>query len=130
MNYRTGKTEELEMISGFNSDDWCHDDAELPDDNSVWGWVKKEGGPCGHAGLITTKWENPHPNDWIETIDIVSLELGSVPIIPAITLGEATLAVDSCSEIGSHLGQFEGTAWICSSIRDAQLGLNDCWRGF
>ena len=43
MHYRDGKEEELEMISGFNSDDWCHDDAALQDDNSVWGWVKKEG---------------------------------------------------------------------------------------
>ena len=56
------------------------------------------------AGLITTKWENPRPDDWIETIDIVSLELASVPIIPAITLGEATLAVEPCTEIGGYVG--------------------------
>ena len=93
MNYRDGKKEELEMISGFNSDDLCHDDAPLQDDNSVWGWVKKEGPPCGHAGLVTTKWENPHPDIWIDTIDIVSLGLGSVPVIPAVTLGEATLGL-------------------------------------
>ena len=107
MHYRTGKKEELEMISGFNSDDWCHDDSALEDDNSVWGWVLKEGGPCGHAGLITTKWENPHPDDWIETIDIVSLELGSVPIIPAITLGEATLAVDPAQKLAITWGSLK-----------------------
>jgi len=104
MHYRTGKKEELELTSGFNSDDWCHDGADLGDDNSVWGWILKEGGPCGHAGLITTKWENPRPDDWIETIDIVSLELGSVPIIPAITLGEATLAVDPAQKLAVTWG--------------------------
>ena len=93
MNYRDGKKEELEMISGFNSDDWCHDGAPLQDHNSVWGWVKKEGRHCGHAGLITTKWKNPHPDIWIDTIDIVSRGLSSVPVIPAITLGEATLGL-------------------------------------
>ena len=93
MNYRDGRKEKLELISGFNSDDWCHDDARLQDENSVWGWVKKEGHPCGHAGLITTKWENPRPDIWIDTIDIVSLGLGSVPVIAAITLGEATLGL-------------------------------------
>ena len=50
MHYRDGKEEELEMISGFNSDDWCHDDAGLQDDNSVWGWVKKEGVPVDTLG--------------------------------------------------------------------------------
>ena len=109
MHYRTGKKEELEMISGFNSDDWCHDGADLGDDNSVWGWILKEGGPCGHAGLITTKWENPRPDDWIETIDIVSLELGSVPIIPAITLGEATLAVDPAQKLTVTWGSLKNT---------------------
>ena len=93
MNYRDGKEETLEMISGFNSDDMCHDGARLKDKNSVWGWVKKEGPDCGHAGLVTTKWENPRPNVWIDTIDIVSLGLRSVPVIPAITLGEATLGL-------------------------------------
>ena len=93
MNYRDGKKEELEMISGFNSDDWCHDGARLQDHNSVWGWVKKGGRHCGHAGLITTKWKNPHPDIWIDTIDIVSRGLRSVPVIPAITLGEATLGL-------------------------------------
>ena len=104
MHYRSGKKEELELTSGFNSDDWCHDGADLGDDNSVWGWILKEGGPCGHAGLITTKWENPRPDDWIETIDIVSLELGSVPIIPAITLGEATLAVEPAQKLAVTWG--------------------------
>ena len=107
MHYRSGKKEELEMISGFNSDDWCHDGTDLEDDNSVWGWIKKEGGPCGHAGLITTKWENPRSDDWIETIDILSLELGAVPIIPAITLGEATLAVDPAQKLAVTWGSLK-----------------------
>lgn len=107
MNYQDGKKEELEMISGFNSDDWCHDDTELQDDNSVWGWVKKEGPPCGHAGLITTKWENPRPDIKIATIDAVSLELGSVPVIPAITLGEATLAIEPAAKLAVTWGSLK-----------------------
>ncbi|MDE0017024.1 MAG: hypothetical protein OXU51_12600 [Candidatus Poribacteria bacterium] len=109
MHYRSGKKEELELTSGFNSDDWCHDGNALEDDNSVWGWILKEGGPCGHAGLITTKWENPRPDDWIETIDIVSLELGSVPIIPAITLGEATLAVEPAQKLAVTWGSLKNS---------------------
>ena len=93
MNYRGGKTEELEMISGFNSDDWCHEEAELPDKNSVWGWKAKEKPACNHAGLITTKWPNPHPTTEIVSIDALSLETGAVPIITAISLGDASLDV-------------------------------------
>ncbi len=107
MNYRDGKKEELEMISGFNSDDWCHEEAPLEDKNSVWGWVKKAGGPCGHAGLVTTKWENPRPDIWIDTIDVVSLELGSVPVIPAITLGEATLDVEPAGKLSMTWGSLK-----------------------
>lgn len=112
MNYRDGKKEELELVSGVNSDDWCHDGANLEDDNSVWGWIKKEGGPCGHAGLITTKWKNPRPDIWISTIDIVSLELGSVPIIPAITLGEATLAVEPSRKLAVTWGSLKDSSGL------------------
>lgn len=108
MNYQGNKTEELEMISGFNSDDWCHDDTALEDDNSVWGWVLKEGPPCGHAGLVTTKWENPNPDTRIESIDVVSLELASVPVIPAITLGEASLAVEPAAKLAVTWGDLKG----------------------
>ena len=93
MNYRGGKTEELEMISGFNSHDWCDIEKDLPDENSVWGWKAHEKPACDKAGLITTKWENPHPNTEIVSIDAVSLELGSVPIIVAISLSEGSLDV-------------------------------------
>lgn len=94
INYDDNKKQELEMISGFNSDDWCHEGAPLQDKkDSVWAWIKKEGPPCGHAGLITTRWENPSPEKKIASIDAISLELASVPVIPAITLGEATLSV-------------------------------------
>jgi len=107
MNYQNGKKEELELTSGFNSDDWCHDGAGLQDDNSVWGWIKQEGGPCGHAGLITTKWENPRPDTRIETIDAISLELGSVPVIPAITLGEGSLAVEPAQKLAITWGSLK-----------------------
>ena len=69
--------------------------------------VKKEGPPCGHAGLITTKWENPRPDIKIATIDAVSLELGSVPVIPAITLGEATLAVEPAAKLAVTWGSLK-----------------------
>ena len=48
-------------------------------------------------------------DDWIETIDIVSLELGSVPIIPAITLGEATLAVDPVQKLTTTWGSLKAS---------------------
>ena len=93
MNYRDGKTEVLEMISGFNSDNWCHEEAQLEDENSVWGWKGKEKPACNHAGLITTKWENPHPTVEIVSIDALSLETAAVPIITAISLGDGSLDV-------------------------------------
>jgi hypothetical protein len=93
MNYRGGKTEVLEMISGFNSHDWCFIENDLPDENSVWGWTANDKPACNKAGVITTKWENPHPNTEIVSIDAVSLELGSVPIIVAISLSEGSLDV-------------------------------------
>lgn len=93
MNYQGGKQETLEMTTGFNSHDWCHIEKAFQDENSVWGWTANEKPACNKAGLITTKWDNPHPNTEIISIDAVSLELGSVPIIAAISLGEGSLDV-------------------------------------
>ena len=58
-----------------------------------WVPIDNEGPPCGHAGAITTKWDNPHPTSEIISIDAVSLELGAVPIILAISLGDGSLDV-------------------------------------
>lgn len=109
MNYRGGGSEELEMISGFNSDDWCHEETPLPDENSVWGWKAKEKPACQHAGLITTKWVNPNPNKEIASIDAISLETAAVPIITAITLGEASLDVHPIQKLSLTWGSLKGS---------------------
>lgn len=93
MNYSDGTAEELQMQTHVNSDDWCHDGSDLPDENSVWAWQVQGGPPCSHSGLITTRWENPHPEKIIETIDAVSLGTAAVPLIIAITLGDTSLDV-------------------------------------
>ena len=59
----------------------------------MWGWTANEKPACNKAGLITTKWDNPHPNVEIVSIDVISLELGAVPIIAAISLGDTSLDV-------------------------------------
>ncbi len=99
MNYRGGKTEELEMITNFNSHDWCHIEKNFEDKNSVWGWTANEKPACNQAGLITTKWDNPHPTTEIVSIDAISLELGAVPIIVAISLGDGSLDVHPVQKI-------------------------------
>jgi hypothetical protein len=93
LNFDDKSQATLEMISDFNSRDWCAEGQALNDKNSVWGWQLKEGPPCGHAGLITTKWVQPKPDKVIATIDAISLGTAAVPIIAAITLGDAVLAV-------------------------------------
>ena len=93
MNYSDGTSEELLMQTHVNSDDWCHDGSQLPDENSVWAWQVQGGPPCSHSGLITTRWENPHPEKIIETIDAISFGTAAVPLIVAITLGEVSLDV-------------------------------------
>lgn len=93
MNYKGGKQETLELQTGVNSHDWCHIEKAFEDENSVWGWKAHEKPACNKAGLITTKWDNPHPNTEIVSIDAVSLELGAVPIIVAISLGDGSLDV-------------------------------------
>ena len=107
MNYRGGGTEELEMISGFNSDNWCHEESPLQDENSVWGWKAKEKPACNHAGLITTKWINPKPDTEIATIDAISLATTAVPIITAITLGEASLDVHPVQKLSLTWGSLK-----------------------
>lgn len=92
MNYEDGSSEELLMQSHINSDDWCHVPAQLADKNSVWVW-KESGVTCGTVGVIGTKWENPHPNKRIKTIDFVSLKTAAVPAVFAITLGGALAPV-------------------------------------
>ncbi|RKY05252.1 hypothetical protein DRP77_01520 [Candidatus Poribacteria bacterium] len=94
MNYEDGTSEELLMETHFNSDDWCHDGSQLQDENSVWAWRVQGGPPCDHSGLITTKWENPHPDKVITSIDAISLGTSAVPLIVAITLRDVTAAVD------------------------------------
>lgn len=81
MNYRGGKQETLEMTTGFNSHDWCNIEQDFQDENSVWGWTANEKPACDKGGLITTRWENPHPTTEIVSIDAISLETGAVPII-------------------------------------------------
>ena len=92
MNYDGGSSEELLMESHFNSDDWCHIPAQLPDENSAQIWTEP-GATCGTVSVIATKWENPSPAKRIKTIDFVSLETAAVPGLFAITLGGALAAV-------------------------------------
>lgn len=92
MNYEGGAKEELLLESHVNSDDWCHVPAQLSDKNSAWAW-KEAGVTCGTVGVIATKWVNPHPNKYIETIDFVSLKTAAVPGLFAITLGDAIAGV-------------------------------------
>lgn len=92
INYEGGSSEELEIESHINSDDWCHIPATLPDENSTQIWVEG-GATCGQVSVIATKWENPSPGKKIETIDFVSLETAAVPGLFAITIGGASLAV-------------------------------------
>ncbi|HIB88871.1 TPA: hypothetical protein EYO57_17020 [Candidatus Poribacteria bacterium] len=108
IHYDDNSKAELEMQSGINSDDWCHDDSKLQDKNSVWGWVKKEGAPCGHAGLITTRWKSPKPNKGIVSIDIESLGTGAVPVIAGITLGDVLLNVDAQQKLTTKWGTLKG----------------------
>ena len=109
MNYQGGTQETLEMITNFNSHDWCHIEKNFADENSVWGWTANEKPACGKAGLITTKWENPHPNRRILTIDAVSLELGAVPIIAAISLGDGSLDVHPVQKMTLTWGSLKNT---------------------
>ena len=98
MSYQDRSTQELEIQSGINSDDWCHVPAQLKDKNSAWAW-QETGVTCGNVGLIATKWENPTPQKRIECIDVVSLETPAVPGLFAITLGDASLAVASVGKL-------------------------------
>jgi len=96
MNYEDGSSEELLMQSHVNSDDWCHIPGQVPaplaDKDSAWIW-RESGVTCGSVGVIATRWENPHPDKRIKTIDFVSLETAAVPAVFAITLGGATAAI-------------------------------------
>ena len=61
------------------------------------------------SGLITTKWENPHPNTEIVSIDAVSLELGAVPIIVAISLGDGSLDVHPIQKMTITWGRLKNS---------------------
>ena len=107
MNYTDDKKEVLEIQSGINSDDWCHIEAKLKDENSVWGWIKNEGHPCGKAGVITTRWENPRKDTAITSIDVESLITNAAPIIPAITLGDVVMSVDPKQKLAAQWAQLK-----------------------
>lgn len=109
MNYRGGKQETLEMQTGINSHDWCHIEKGFEDKNSVWGWTAQEKPACNKAGLVTTKWDNPHPNTEIISIDAVSLELGAVPIIIAISLGDGSLDVHPVQKMTTTWGRLKNS---------------------
>lgn len=109
MNYEGGSKKELLIISHQNSDDWCHDGTPLPDKNSVWGWISKAGPPCGHAGLITTKWPNPEAAKVIKSIDIESIGTPAVPLIVGITLGGATKDVEAAGKLPITWGHIKSS---------------------
>ncbi|MBM3215532.1 hypothetical protein FJZ36_11525 [Candidatus Poribacteria bacterium] len=104
LHYDDKSKEELGMQSDVNSRDWCAEGQALADKNSVWGWQLKEGPPCGHAGLITTKWANPKSGTTIASLDMVSLGTAAVPIIAAVTLGDASLSVDPRAKVAAVWG--------------------------
>ena len=58
-------------------------------------------------GWLPQNGKTRDPMIGLKTIDAISLELGSVPVIPAITLGEASLAVDPAQKLAVTWGSLK-----------------------
>lgn len=77
IHYRSGKKAIFPVIDGIDIADWHH-----PQDkkNALVGYIAKD----HDDGLYVAKWKNLHPEDPIESIDIISAG-GAIPGVVAIT---------------------------------------------
>ena len=83
VHYADGTSLAVPMIGRRDFDDWWIDSrrAELARTaRCVPGWTNSEG-----RGFHVLRWENPHPDKTLATIDIESACTGTIPIIEAIT---------------------------------------------
>jgi len=73
IHYEDGTVEKIELVGNVNLADWWHP-RDLP--GAALGW--KDGHPIsgGEVGVWMMRWQNPHPNKKITTIDFAWLRKG------------------------------------------------------
>lgn len=81
IHYADGSTEEIKLVLGEQIGGWWSP-ADLANTPVAWAAVN----PTGvMAGLYTYLWMNPYPDKAIATIDFISAQGSSVPVLAAIT---------------------------------------------
>lgn len=85
VHYADGETLEIPIRDWTEVGDWYRAGKKLPSTMTAFcGWTNSEG-----KGLYIWKWENPKPYKSVNSIDIVSQNGKSIPIIVAISAEEA-----------------------------------------
>ncbi len=83
VHYADGTTNAIPMVAGRDFGDWWIDrrlEGLARSTRYVTGWKNSES-----KGFHVLRWENPHPERTIATIDIESACGGTIPIVEAIT---------------------------------------------
>ena len=82
VRYADGAAETLSMVAGRDFGDWwIRTRGKFPATARYRvGWTNSE-----NRGFHVLRWDNPHPNRTISSIDIESANKGTIPIIAAIT---------------------------------------------
>ena len=83
IHYSDGTSETIDLIGGKNIAEWWgpHRDIE----ETQLAWAEKHPITGQYVGIYLMEWNNPHPDKTINSIDFVSSNNVSVPILLAIT---------------------------------------------
>lgn len=81
VHYADGSTVEVPIRDGIEVGDWFRATSRAPGMTAYPGWWNSEG-----KGLYLWRWENPHPEKTIRSLDIVSQNRNSIPIVVAISV--------------------------------------------
>lgn len=113
VRYADGTSEPIPILEGRDIGDWWFDARKKTAATQLWrvGWKNSES-----RGFQALRWDNPHPEKTIASLDIVSACGSAIPIIAAIT---AELPEDS----PLALWRMEAKSWGGTGVRLADGGL-------
>ena len=81
VHYADGQTESIDLVTGRNVADWWKPQ-EVPEARIGWTGGNES---CSSIGAYVFNWENPRPDQPIQTIDFISLNERPIPLLIGIS---------------------------------------------
>lgn len=129
VNYADGTKAELPIRGNIEIGDWYHVLKTYPGMVCVPGFVNSQ-----KKGLFVWKWENPHPEKTISSLDIVSANKAMIPILVGLSAEVPETASDSAA---APLKVNKFTRWNDVAVKrqsETEIAVNfskaKAWAGF